>query len=102
MTIAHRKAVDAVRSRARRAIPTDQVPDRARPPEPDRDDDLAAALARLPDKQRHAVAYHHLAGLPYAEVVAILGGSTDAARRAAADGIAALRRTYPLRSHHDD
>jgi len=102
VTIAHRKAVDAVRSRGRRAIPTDQLPDRARPPEPDRDDDLAAALARLPDKQRHAVAYHHLAGLPYAEVAAILGGSTDAARRAAADGIAALRRTYPLREHHDD
>lgn len=102
VTIAHRKAVDAVRSRARRAIPTDQLPDQARPPEPDRDDDLAAALARLPDKQRHAVAYHHLAGLPYAEVAAILGGSTDAARRAAADGIAALRRTYPLREYHDD
>jgi hypothetical protein len=28
-------------------------------------------------------------------VLGILGGSTDAARRAAADGIAALRRTYP-------
>jgi RNA polymerase sigma factor (sigma-70 family) len=102
VTIAHRKAVDAVRSRARRAIPTDQLPDGASPPEPDRDDDLAAALARLPDKQRHAVAYHHLAGLPYAEVAAILGGSTDAARRAAADGIAALRRTHSLREHHDD
>lgn len=102
VTIAHRKAVDAVRSRGRRAIPTDQLPDQPRPPEPDRDDDLAAALAGLPDKQRHAVAYHHLAGLPYAEVAAILGGSTDAARRAAADGIAALRRTYPLREHRDD
>ena len=52
-------------------------------------------MARLPAKQRQAVAYHYLAGLPYAEVAAILGGSTDAARRAAADGIAALRRTYP-------
>ena len=29
------------------------------------------------------------------DVAAILGGSTDAARRAAADGIATLRRTYP-------
>ena len=29
-----------------------------------------------------------------AEVAAILGGTTDAARRAAADGIAALRLTY--------
>jgi DNA-directed RNA polymerase specialized sigma24 family protein len=39
------------------------------------------------------VAYHYLADLPYAEVAAILGGSAGAARRAAADGIAALRRT---------
>jgi RNA polymerase sigma factor (sigma-70 family) len=95
VTIAHRRAVDAVRARARRAIPTDEVPDVVGPPEPDRDDDLAAALAQLHEKQRYAVAYHHLAGLPHAEVAAILGGSTDAARRATADGLAALRRTYP-------
>jgi DNA-directed RNA polymerase specialized sigma24 family protein len=42
------------------------------------------------------VAYHYLAGLPYAEIAAILDSSVDAARRAAADGIATLRRTYPL------
>ena len=34
------------------------------------------------------------AGLPYAEIAELLGGSADAARRAAADGIAALRRTH--------
>lgn len=99
VTIAHRKAVDVARARARRAIPVDELPDTPRSMESDRDDDLAAALARLPDKQRNAVAYHHLAGLPYAEVAAILGGSTDAARRAAADGIAALRRTYSAREN---
>jgi DNA-directed RNA polymerase specialized sigma24 family protein len=49
----------------------------------------------LPRKQREAVAYHYLAGLPYQEVAAVIGGSTDAARRAAADGIARLRKTYP-------
>jgi DNA-directed RNA polymerase specialized sigma24 family protein len=48
----------------------------------------------LPRRQREAVAYHYLAGLPYQEVAAIVGGSADAARRAAADGIAKLRRTY--------
>jgi DNA-directed RNA polymerase specialized sigma24 family protein len=35
-----------------------------------------------------------VAGLPYAEVAALVGGSTDAARRAAHDGIRALRRRY--------
>ncbi len=52
-------------------------------------------LAALPDKQRQSVAYHYIAGLPYTEIAVILGGSTAAARRAAADGIANLRRTYP-------
>ena len=52
-------------------------------------------LAELPRRQREAVAYHYLAGLPYAEVAAVTGGSTDAARRAAADGHARLRKTYP-------
>ncbi|MGI8450631.1 MAG: sigma factor-like helix-turn-helix DNA-binding protein, partial [Streptosporangiaceae bacterium] len=52
-------------------------------------------LTRLPAKQKQAVAYHYLAGLPYADVAAILGGTAEAARRAAADGIARLRRSYP-------
>ena len=59
------------------------------------DDDLADAITRLPAKQKQAVAYHYLAGLPYADVAAILGGTAEAARRAAADGIARLRRSYP-------
>jgi DNA-directed RNA polymerase specialized sigma24 family protein len=40
------------------------------------------------------VAYHYLAGLPYAEIATLLDTSAAAARRAAADGIAALRRTH--------
>jgi len=42
------------------------------------------------------VAYHYLAGLPYSEIALILDSTVSAARRAAADGIATLRRTYPL------
>jgi RNA polymerase sigma factor (sigma-70 family) len=95
VTIAHRKAVDVTRARRRRAIPTDALAETPASPPAERDDDLADALAHLPDKQKQAVAYHYLAGLPYTAVAAVLGGSPDAARRAAADGIAALRRTYP-------
>jgi DNA-directed RNA polymerase specialized sigma24 family protein len=51
-------------------------------------------VAGLPTKQRQAVVYHYLGGLSHADVAAIVGVSTDAARRAAADGIVALRRTY--------
>jgi hypothetical protein len=67
--------------------------------EPDAAAELTQALAKLPTKQKQAIAYHYLAGLPYAEVAAIVGGSADAARRAAADGIAALRRSYPGARH---
>jgi RNA polymerase sigma factor (sigma-70 family) len=101
VTIAHRKAVDIARARTRRAIPTDEVPERPSAPIAERNDELADALARLPDKQKQSVAYHYLAGLPYSDVAAILGGSTEAARRAAADGIATLRRTYPKEHQHD-
>jgi RNA polymerase sigma factor (sigma-70 family) len=97
VTIAHRKAIDVTRAAARRAIPVAETPDTAASPaaEPDAAAELTQALAKLPAKQKQAIAYHYLAGLPYAEVAAIFGGSADAARRAAADGIAALRRSYP-------
>ena len=95
VTIAHRKAIDVTRAAARRAVPVADVPERgSTAPADGRDLDLVAALAALPRKQREAVAYHYLAGLPYAEVAAIIGGSADAARRAASDGIATLRKTY--------
>lgn len=96
VTIAHRKAIDVTRATARRAIPTETLPESTAAHDEGRDLDLGDALARLPDKQRHAVAYHYLGGLPYADVAAVLGGTTDAARRAAADGVATLRRTYPV------
>ena len=102
VTIAHRKAIDVTRATARRAIPTDDLPETAHDtrrrtgPRPRRGARAAAATSR-----RQAVAYHYLAGLPHADVAAILGGSTDAARRAAADGIATLRRTYPRRHHQE-
>lgn len=94
VTIARRKAVDVWRATRRRAVPVGDLPD-APTRDAYRDLDLWGALATLPDKQRHAVALHHLAGLPYADVAAELGGSVEAARRAAADGVATLRRTAP-------
>lgn len=95
VTIAHRKAIDVIRAARRRAIPTDELPETGSTSIAEPDHDLADALARLPLKQKYAVAYHYLAGLPYIDVAGVLGGSAEAARRAAADGIATLRRTYP-------
>lgn len=96
VTIAHRKAIDQARSRARRPIPVERLPEAAAATEDGGgiDADLLAAIAALPDKQRHCVAYRYLVGLAYREIAAIVGGSPAAARRAAADGVATLRRTY--------
>ena len=97
VTIAHRRALDVGRARTRRAFPVETPPDRpsSRADPSARYPDLWAALKRLPDKQRLAVAYHHIAGLPFAEIAELLGNSTDAARRAAADGLKTLRKLYP-------
>lgn len=95
VTVAHRKAIDVVRAAARRAVPVADVPESSSAPGADgRDLDLAAAVAGLPRRQREAVAYHYLGGLPYQEVADVIGGTAEAARRAAADGIAKLRKTY--------
>ncbi|GAA2102172.1 sigma-70 family RNA polymerase sigma factor [Microlunatus panaciterrae] len=98
VTIAHRKAIDQHRLRKRAPVPVERLAELYEPaddpPEVGLPDDLWQALRRLPDKQRAAVAYHHLAGLPYAEVARILGNSETAARRAAADGIHNLRRNF--------
>jgi RNA polymerase sigma factor (sigma-70 family) len=96
VTIAHRKAIDVTRADARRPTPVEELPERpSRTGRPDDwDGDLWQALKALPTTQRQAVAYHYLAGLPYKEIATLSGGNTDAARRAAADGIKTLRRTY--------
>lgn len=93
VTIAQRKAIDIGRAVSRAPAPVADVRD-ARQPD-NYDPDLWAALEALPDKQRRTLAYRYLAGLPYADIADLLGGSADAARRAAADGIKTLRSTYP-------
>ena len=95
VTIAHRKAIDQYRGRRRRPTPVERLPEPPSVLPRERDDDLWAALDALPRTQRAAVAYHHVAGLPYAEVAEILGNSEAAARRAAADGIKRLRALGP-------
>lgn len=102
VTIAKRKGIDALRARARRADPVAVVPERPEHAvlDPVPDDDLVAALAALTPRQREVIAYHVLVGLPYAEVAQILGGTAAAARRAGADGLARLRRTFTPEAHH--
>jgi RNA polymerase sigma factor (sigma-70 family) len=94
--IAQRKAIDVLRARKRQPAPVGEIPDlpTSLGVPGAADGDLWQAVAALPDKQRQAVAYHYVAGLAYAEIADILGGTSDAARRAAADGVKNLRKNY--------
>ena len=96
VTIAHRKAIDVLRARKRQPAPAGDVPETpsALGVPGAGDSDLWQAVAALPEKQRQAVAYHYVAGLAYAEIAEILGGTADAVRRAAADGVKDLRKSY--------
>lgn len=99
VTIAHRKAIDAARAASRRPLPVEELPEEPTGLGiPGAGDDGAAlwrAVRALPARQRQAVAYHYVAGLPYEQIARIIGGTTDAARRAAADGIKNLRKGEP-------
>lgn len=93
VTIAHRKCIDILRAAARRPVPVQQAPEvpSSLGIPGDRQAELLEAVGQLPPKQRQAIAYHYLGGLPYKDIASLVGVSPDAARRAAADGIKALR-----------
>ena len=93
-TIAHRKAMDSHRARARRAEPVEEVPDVAATAPADRDPALWAAVRALPPKQRAAVIARYVNDLPYREIVHVVGGTEEAARRNAADGVKKLREAW--------
>lgn len=97
VTIAHHKAIDHARAATRRPTPTTRLPETPTDPTLTDGQDLHLwrCVGDLPDKQRQVLAYRYLAGLPYAAIASIVGGTAAAARRAAADGIANLRKSYP-------
>jgi RNA polymerase sigma factor (sigma-70 family) len=94
-TIAHRKALDAHRARARRPVPVEEVPERAvddggSPEEPG----LWRAVRRLPEKQRAAVFMRFAADLDYAQIGAALNTSEPAARQNVRAGLATIRKGW--------
>lgn len=104
LTIAHRKALDAHRARARRPQPMADpaaVGDRAlatRAPgsHPSGspaagDSELWQAVERLPARQRSAVVLRYMADLPHRDIAAAIGCSEAAARRSLHEGLSKLR-----------
>ena len=95
-TIAHRKAIDAHRARTRRAVPVEEVPERADAGgvglngEPE----LWRAVRGLPTKQRAAVLHRYDNDLAYADIWQVMGCSEDAARRSVHEGLKKLRTVW--------
>ncbi|MDO9484527.1 MAG: RNA polymerase sigma factor [Actinomycetota bacterium] len=91
--IAHNRSIDIVRSRSTHASPSETLPHQDSTiglPEA-QDHEIWISVAQLPPKQRLAIAYHYLGGLPFKEIAEILGGTTESVRKASSDGIKALR-----------
>jgi RNA polymerase sigma factor (sigma-70 family) len=94
LTIAHRKAIDHLRSRNRRAVPMEELPEREAQAQSPPDDGLWSLVRELPPKQRTALALRFLADGPYAEIGSVMGTSEDAARRNVHEGLRKLREEY--------
>jgi RNA polymerase sigma factor (sigma-70 family) len=103
LTVAHRKAIDHVRARKRRAVPVADVPDEPSPSAAggtaanglaERDEQLWELVRVLPTKQRTAVALRYVADAGYEEISAVMGTSEEAARRNVHEGLKRLRTEY--------
>jgi RNA polymerase sigma factor (sigma-70 family) len=94
-TIAHRKAIDSHRGRARRPQPANDL---AEHPAPDNslagDPELWELVQGLPPKQRAAVVLRFVAGMRHAEAAEVMGCSEDAARRSLHEALTKLRKEW--------
>jgi RNA polymerase sigma factor (sigma-70 family) len=96
--IAQNKAIDLHRSRARRPVPVEAVPEpaaaEAESPALDGQPELWGALRDLPPKQRTAVFCRTVLGMPYDELAVLLESSEDAARHNVFEGLKKLREEW--------
>lgn len=98
LRIAQRKAIDAHRARARRAVPMAALPEGSTaglPAAPmDGEPAVWARVRALPEKQRMAVFLRSVADLSYDDVAQALDCSQDAARRNVHEGLKRLREEW--------
>jgi RNA polymerase sigma factor (sigma-70 family) len=98
-TVAHRKALDLLRSRRRAPVVVAAVPEPAPDDrEPSRitssEGELWDLVRELPPKQRTALALRYVADSGYDEIAAVMGTSQDAARRNVHEALKRLRTEY--------
>jgi RNA polymerase sigma factor (sigma-70 family) len=105
LTIAHRKALDAHRARARRAVPVvdpSAVADRAESTPSAHDEAFAddaplwSAVGELPPRQRSAVVLRYVADLPHRDIAKAIGCTPEAARRSLHEGLTKLRKVVEV------
>jgi RNA polymerase sigma factor (sigma-70 family) len=94
LTVAHHKAIDHVRARARAAVPVAELPDVATRPAELPDPAVWELVSALPNKQRTAIALRYVADAAYDDVAAVMGTSEEAARRNVHEGLKRLRTEY--------
>jgi RNA polymerase sigma factor (sigma-70 family) len=100
LRIAHNKAMDVHRSRGRRPVPVEAVPEPGAGSATeagalaDDEPELWEAVRRLPPKQRTAVFCRTVLGMPYEELARLLESSEDAARRNVFEGLRTLREGW--------
>jgi DNA-directed RNA polymerase specialized sigma24 family protein len=109
LTIAHRKALDVHRARARRPLPVADVAEGAAPlagagsPADESGEHAGAGggvgqgdhwerVRALPPRQRAVLTLRYAADLTHAEIAQALGCSEEAGRRAASDGLKTIRQ----------
>jgi len=96
LTIAHRKTIDAHRSRQRRPVPSETVPEIPieAPNVLDGEPALWKLVDGLPPKQQAAVRHRFVDDLAYADIGRLLQCSEAAARRSVHEGVKKLRETW--------
>jgi RNA polymerase sigma factor (sigma-70 family) len=94
LTIAHRKAIDLIRTRKREAVPVQDVPDQPVSLDELPDDGLWERVRQLPDKQRTAIGLRFVTDAAYSEISAAMGTTEEAARRNVHEGLKRLRLEY--------
>jgi RNA polymerase sigma factor (sigma-70 family) len=93
LTIARRKAIDTARARGRRALPSDDLPERPAPPPADGQPEVWAAVGGLPERQRAAVFLRFAGDLSHRDIAAVMEASEDAVRKNVSDGLKKLKES---------
>jgi RNA polymerase sigma factor (sigma-70 family) len=94
LTIAHRKAIDHLRTRRRVSVLAGDAPETGVDPAEPVDETLWSHVRGLPDKQRTALVLRYVLDASYSDISAVMNTSEDAARRSVHEGLKRLRTEY--------